>query len=289
MFTLSDLLQNYPDIDIPRFQQVISSKKEFNELASPIYDPTPKKGQLYNHQKLFLRYMRVYNEILITDATGTGKALSMISITEYLKHQNLLSLGYDTKYDVINGHFKRAIVLLQGEALRKEFLKQLVCKASDDYTVAKIRLLYPDSTMKIKKLIKKEVEKWYHFFTYQEFAKIIKKLDVDQIKQNYNHSIIVIDEAHNLLVEDQLDTKLKSDKTWNKEDTYNNLMTFFLNVEYSKKLIVTATPMLNEVKEFATLFNLLLPLDQQFKSKEEAFYENISVDTLNETIQGRVT
>ncbi len=287
MFTLSDLLKEYPPLTINRFQQVISSKKEFNELASPLFEATPQPGQLYNHQKLFLRYMRAYNEILVTDATGTGKAISIASITEYLKHQHFLMA--DQPYDILNGHFKQAIILLQGEALRKEFLKQLINKASDDYTEEKVKEMYPDSTMDIKKLIKKQVGLWYKFYTYQEFAKMVKKLEVDELKRNYNHSIIVIDEAHNLLVEDTTDIKLKPDKAWTKEDTYQNLMRFFLNVEHSKKIIVTATPMLNEVREFATLFNLLLPENEQFKSQDEAFYESITVEKLNETIRGRVT
>lgn len=287
MFTLSDLLVEYPSIDSVNLQTKISAKKEFNELASPLYEVTPIRGQLYNHQQLFLRYMRVYNEMFITDATGTGKAISMASITEYLKHQHLLSLGFDTQYDIINGHFKRAIVLIPGLALKKEFLKQLVCKASDDYTVSKIKLLYPDSTMKVKKLIKKAVEQWYQFHTYGMFTKMLKKLEPDQIKQNYNHSIIVIDEAHNLLMDDNIDAKLKADKNWDKNDIYKQLKLFFETIEYSKKILVTATPMLNTVEEVGTLFNLILPVHKQFN--KDVNYERITVEELNAHIAGRVT
>lgn len=80
-WTLNDLLVQYPSIKENNFQTLISAKKEFNELTSGINEPKPAKGEPYEHQLLFKRYMSHYNDMLILDQAGTGKTCELTFFT----------------------------------------------------------------------------------------------------------------------------------------------------------------------------------------------------------------
>lgn len=297
---LTDFLPEYPSIDTENLQTLISAKKEFIETASSINEPKPQLGELYKHQQFVLRYLRNYNEVLLADQPGTGKTCSELSITEYAKEEFLKSLKYDTPYDIKNAHYKKTIVLVKGKSLTQEVKKQLVCKCTKDkYDFSKLITNKDLEKVSPRKLIKKEIEKWYVFYTYETFAKHLYKKygdDYEAMRVDYNHSIVIVDEAHNLFIEEETDTKIKSDNKWNKDRTYQILDWFFHHLQYSKKILATATPMLNIMSEFGKLMNLILPEDLQmpvrkdFDSNEalEKVYQKMSLEELNRYIRGRV-
>ena len=296
---LSDFLATYPSVETEQFQTLISAKKEFNELSSTLNEPTPLKGDPYKHQLLFLRYMREYNDILIADSAGSGKSCEIDGLTEYLYTQHLRSNMDDVNYDVKNAHFKRTIILVKGKSLINEFKYQLACKCTKyryekDY-ILKGRPL----TIKLKKLIIKEIEKWYIFYTYETFAKHIKKKyknNIEAMRIDYNHSIVVVDEAHNLFIDEDIDKSNKDDKTWNKEKTYDYLYYFFHGIQHSKKLLATATPMLNNISEIGKLMNLILPDDLQLptstkknQAEVDKIYQNMTLEEIEPYFRGRIT
>jgi len=297
---LTDFLPKYPSIDTENLQTLISAKKEFIDTASTINEPKPELGELYKHQQFVLKWLKNYNEVLLADQPGTGKTCSELSITEYAKDEFLKSLKYDTPYDIKNSHYKKTIVLVKGKSLTDEVKNQLVCKCTKDKY--NFRNLITDKDLeKInpKKIIKKEIEKWYVFYTYETFAKHLYKKygdDYEAMRVDYNHSIIIVDEAHNLFIEEDTDKKIKDDNKWNKETTYQILLWFFHYVEYCKKILTTATPMLNIISEFGKLMNLILPDDLQMPTKKdydsneslEKVYRKMSLEQLNHYIHGRV-
>lgn len=297
---LTDFLPEYPSILQENFQSLISAKKEFIETASTVNEPIPEKGKLYKHQLFTQRYLQNYDKVLLADQAGTGKACSMVGVTNYLYEEHLKSLQYDTPYDSKNSHYKQTIVLLKGTSLIKEFKNQLACKCTKDIYDAMLILKNQGKSsenVKLYKIVNKEINKWYKFYTYETFAKYIyNKYDdnVDAMRIDFNHSIIVIDEAHNLFIEEDTDKKIKTDNKWNKDRTYQILFWFLQNVQYSKQLLATATPMLNMMSEFGKLINLILekqmPTLKDFKTEEalEKYYKKISVEELNSYIQGYV-
>ena len=299
-WTLADFLATYPSIQTKGFQTLISAKKEFNQLASSINEPTPKKGDRYNHQELFLRYMREYNDIFIADSAGSGKSCEIDGLTEYLLSQHLLGDMEDVPYDVKNAHYKRTIVLVKGPSLINEFKYQLACKCTKQrYDKAHILQGTP-LTIQAKKLISKEIAKWYKFYTYETFAKHIKEKygtkNIEAMRIDYNHSNIVVDEAHNLFIDEDVDKTNQEDRRWNKEKTYKYLFHFFHYIKYCKKILATATPMLNSISEIGKLMNLILPDDLQLPTSDkknqlelETIYQNMTLEEIEPYFRGRIT
>lgn len=287
---LSDFLIPYPSLDTPGFQTLISAKKEFNELASDINEKRPAPGEPYKHQLFFRRYMSIYNDILVMDETGTGKTCELVGLTEYTLDQHLKLNG-----DLNVSHIKKTIVLVKSESLIKEFKKQLVCVCTSS------RYQLYDKNISQKKLIKKKLEEWYEFYTYEIFAKKIKsqyEQHLDKLNIDYDHSIIICDEAHNLFVdEDGTEHQDKKKDSWNKEKTYHYLWLFYHQVQYSKRILSSATPMLNGIEEFGKLLNLILPTNQQLpvstsikdKKQVEDYYKNVTLEELEPYLRGRIT
>jgi len=69
---LEDLVYTYPEYDVKHFQTLISAKEEFKEVAATVKEPTPKRGELFRHQKFIKRLMIQYDEQLIMWSTGLG-------------------------------------------------------------------------------------------------------------------------------------------------------------------------------------------------------------------------
>src|SRR5680860_1757663 len=82
---LADLVYSYPDVQTPGFQTLITAKKEFSELASDVTEPIPLRGEYFKHQLLIHRYMLMYDRILITHRTGTGKTCAAVGVSEMFK------------------------------------------------------------------------------------------------------------------------------------------------------------------------------------------------------------
>lgn len=301
---LQDFLIEYPPIESENFQTLISAKKEFNELASDFNEPKPEKGDPYNHQLFFKRYMSNYDEMLIMDEPGTGKTCEMTFLTEYVLDQHL-KLKSNNINNINVSHIKKTVVLVKSKNLIKEYRNQIIhaCTKSRydiDYIM---KMQDKNVTTNPNKLIKLELEKWYEFHTYETFAKYIKqKYDNNPILLNndYNHSIVICDEAHNLFVDEEepdRDNEPIEKSGWNKEKTYNYLWYFYHNINYCKKIIATATPMLNSVDEMGKIMNLILPLNLQmptaenlkYKKNIEELYINMKLTEINNFFKGRIT
>src|SRR5260221_1686551 len=85
---------------------------------------------------------------------------------------------------------------------------------------------------------------------------MMMKKDVESVKREYDHCIIIIDEGHNL-------KKRHTKTTDNEEKIYDMMHEFVHTVNYDRFIILTATPIKDKSHEIASLMNLLLPLDNQ--------------------------
>ena len=90
---LDDLVYSYPSVDDPDFQDLISKKWEFAELASSVTEQTPERGTLYKHQELVKRFMLFYDRLLVNHRTGTGKSCAAFGVSEELKHGIISSIA----------------------------------------------------------------------------------------------------------------------------------------------------------------------------------------------------
>ena len=265
---IHDFIENYSDQNYEDIQWDIASRKEFNELTLEKKESVPEKGKFFNHQNIFLRYIKQYDRIFNIHETGTGKTGTIINAVEYFRKN-------DSK-------IKKVFVLQPGPNTVDDFKNQIVKLSSFDYSNIK------DSTSEIgkKNLLTREINKNYEITTYQKFYK--DAIYEGEIEKYFSDSIFFLDEAHKLR-----NLKDKTGGEMGNEQLVKIYNYIWKVVHYAKRIkvvISTATPMLNKVKDLIPLLNLLLPSDFQFPMiKEDVFYENLTIEQVEPYFRGKFT
>ena len=267
----------YPDRDDPNFGSILYKKREFQVFKYPErllltdYDKIkkyrdksclPSEFQLQPHQSFLSNFINLntpYNGVLIFHGTGTGKTCAAITIAENFKEQ-------------VIKHGTKIIILASGPTVKQNFTEQLLgsCTAGEYFDNDKI-VYNPQLLKKMKKNAAILTTKYYKMMSYKTF---LKKVLGEKIKNKYNkyvksskgkykrnissnpitylnNTIIIVDEAHNLI--DNNEGKSLQKIIRNKNSV--NL----------KLVLMTATPMKNVASGIVYLVNLLRPLNDQMK------------------------
>lgn len=259
---LTDLIESYMAPTTPGFQTMITAKKEFSEAASYVGEKRPKgKGfQPFKHQKFTHRYLRAYDDLLILSETGTGKSCEVLYFAEYTRRELEKAKTNPLNADEKAAHFKRVIIFVKGQSQESEFMNQLACKCSDGHYAEVEGVKKAKTETAQKTALHNEIKKdGYTVTTYATFANRLNERytseDDDKIAEDYSDTIFWIDEAHNLLINP--DTGKKRPK----QETYDSIWRVLHLAKRSKRILSTATPMINDVNEVGSLLNLILPLD----------------------------
>lgn len=235
------LFNLYPD---ETFRDIIVSKKEFSDLKLPTVEHLPEKpGEYFNHQKVIMRFLATntpYDEILLSHEMGTGKTCTAVACIENIRYEQ--------------DSFKGALIFARGDGLLKNFVNELLYKCTDGRYIPENL----DSLTEMQKVrrIGKVVNSYYMLSTFEKFAKHLEELTDDKIRQDYSNNIIVIDEVHNI--------RLKEDKTEEQLNVYNQFHRFLHLIENRKIILMSGTPIKDQLSEIAHVMNLILPLDKQF-------------------------
>ena len=253
---ITEFLPKYPNINNKpeeifnpyddNFYENIYRKKEFydNKLEA-IEDFPSQTGQLMKHQKIITNFFSahtIYNELLLFHSMGTGKSCSTVGAIENIKEV---------------GGFSGALYLAKGEALINNFMNELIFNCTDGRYIPEDY----DSLTTMEKLRrkKKAISDFYRFGTFETFAKKIGNTPEKLLKEKFNNFVIVIDEVHNL--------RMKS-KTVGL-NIYREFHKFLHLVSNCKILVLSGTPMFDQVNEISSVMNLLLPLDKQLITGED--------------------
>lgn len=262
---LADFMESYPSWMSPKFQILLGQEKEFNELASPISEPKPKKGQYFKHQRFTHRFLRNFGNLLIMSQTGTGKTCEALGFPESIINElEKLKEGF-SNVDMKITRYRRYLILVKGKSQVAELTNQLICACSDGKYVTDL-VLDSDSEKTQKKRLKAELKKYgYEIANYIKFARKIARYPETesgnaQLAADYSNTIIMIDEAHNLSLEPG--TKYKE-----KMDTYHHIHRLTHASPSNKTIVLTATPMINDPREVISLMNLILPLNGELPPK----------------------
>lgn len=295
-FKLEDFFPLYPESlsnnSKTRFEigslDVINTLKEFTDNRLDAIEILPTKpGEATKHQIVIRRLLSGYTQfdaLLLVHEMGTGKTCSAIQAIE----QNLIESN--------NGLFLRAVqttdfslqtwakpqgkaedfsfnkncnnnygpgldgavVLTRGKTLMNNFMDELVNRCSTNYSSG--------NRNEISKTSKKLFSKFYSFYTFEIFAKTVKKMRSSEIVKKFDNKIIVIDEAHNLRLSD---VKVNDEKI----DVYGEVHRFIHLLTNKKVLLLTGTPMKDGPQEIASLMNLILPLTQQMPTNKNFLKE----------------
>lgn len=301
---LEDLVYSYPRQNKEGFQTIISSKEEFRETASATTESVPRRGELFKHQKYLLRLMRQYDNQLVIWRTGTGKSCGVIAVSEYYKA--VASALEDFKEQMGEAiPYTHTYVLVKGPPLIDEFKFQLICKCTDGEYITD--LVKNSTTSKQRKNnITRAIGKFYSVMTYGMFARDLVKLTDDQVKQIYEHSIFIVDEVHNLKLDEGgktiIDPKTgnviavkKKPKEGGKKHEeylqqrliYDQLWRAFHLLTARKVMLLSATPMINDSSEIGPILNLLLGRDRQLPLN--VLYDQITLQQFEPYIRGLVS
>lgn len=245
---MEEFIPIYPSADDKDIQRIVTSKREFNELApdsdDKIIDGTRR---LLNSQRLFQRLMTITDRMLNMFQTGTGKTCAFIAFAEQYKN---------------TGAYRGVIILERSNTLINEVKKQILnnCTPAGEYSVEDAFDDMETTERMRKKRRNDSLKSWYTFNTYETFANHLEELTDDQIAQKYRKYIFIFDEAHNIIP--------NKDKV-NSSKQYKEFKRLCHNVPQSKICFVTATPMINGSIESIHLMNLLLPSDNQIPLKSD--------------------
>jgi len=250
-----NFLPNYPDYNDSFFQQKLFNKKEFFDYKLHKKVEEIKEGEALYSQLIVSRLMSqftLYDELLLYHAVGSGKTGVAFGITENLYN---------------SGKFFRAYIFAKGEDLLRQQKRQLVYMYSKRYKdkVNKEEIKQENEERVLNRL----VSDFYAFRTIETFAKEIENAPDEYIMKEYSNCIFVIDEIHNIVEQSEEETKF-----------YKQFFRLFHLVQNRKILLMSGTPMRNEVQEIAELMNLILPLDSQMLIKEEFVQRYISNENL---------
>lgn len=256
---LEDMLGSYPSEYTPNFQTLISAKKEFIDSKSIKGEKVGDNGKLYmNHQIYYHRYFREYPGLLICDEAGTGKTCTVTGFTEYCI-QEMEKSKKKEKADEKVAHFKRVIILVKGKTQKTEIKSQLLCKCSNSKYMSELVLSSKNEFSQKRNITNELTRAGYKIMTYGAFANLVKSYSNDDVgnralNNDYSDTILWVDEGHNISLDINSINIYKS-----KQATYNEIWRFCHVVERIKKFITTATPMINDQSELASLLNIILP------------------------------
>lgn len=314
----------YPEIADPDFFQKLYNKKEFGDYVYPkinvnnkTLDDMYKERCLLNDfvlskNQIFLKHFfspfTPYNSLLLFHGVGVGKTCTAISIVE----QYIASSLEDKK---------RKVIVLCPPNLIENFKKQLfsvnkIQKRNNVYDYDNIpqctgnkylRMLNDPQNMKhedIQKQVNKIIKSNYKFYGFIEFANMVRHMEpknlgtgggnekskqmlesvyIERIKKHFSNTVIVIDEVHNVRTLDEKDSKMVPPY----------LMKVLTHAENVKLLLLSATPMFNDVTEITWLVNLLLANDKQPPLADDDVFNRpngkVNFDLLRKSLKGRVS
>jgi hypothetical protein len=294
---LEDLVYTYPDISDPYLQTTLSGKKEFFELYTDKKEKLPKNGGLLKHQQIVRRFMLFYNELLVMHRTGTGKTQSGLGSADQFVDLHIHEmLHYIINYiEPKRTHIKKIIIILKNKKLEQEFKKQLVCGfMNNKYQTIEFKTALTHESA--ERAADKFLSKYFEFKTHRQFGKKLSTMNTSSLKQ-YSDTLIIIDEAHNIAPDnnlvslDDIETlKTKKDiSRLNKilKTPYWGYHRLFHTIERSKKMLMTATPMIDIPTQISSLMNLILPLDNQMDVKLN--YYKVKPEKLRSYFKGRIS
>ena len=264
----------FPEYYDKNFNNIISNKVEFNTVLSNNGQTCDDKFSLTPHQiflKQFMSNKTPYNGLLLFHGTGTGKTCTGISIAENFK-------------EVLNKD-KKIIVLLPG-SIKSGWINTILNNNLDSNqctgNIYKDMMDDPTNSKEVKKIVYRN----YEFSGYLSFANAIKRIISKKngkkiINNIFSNRVIIIDEVQRIRGDD------------NDKLIIEILEVIIKNSTNLKLILLSATPMYNQVDEIITLFNLLLLNDNRslISSKifDDGFLTKSGKDIFIKKIRGYVS
>ena len=133
--------------------------------------------------------------------------------------------------------------------------------------------LSPDSKVSLQDQIQQMITRKYKSIHYNapNLSTIIQNLEIGKSKNPFDHSVVIIDEAHNLV--SRIVGKLRHKKL--QTSVYYKLYHMLMGAENCRIVMLSGTPIINSPHEMAVMFNMIrgyintwtLPLEKRTNEK----------------------
>lgn len=223
-------LPDYPFIEEQDFFRSIVAKKEFWEKTD-----TP---DFFQHQVNIARYLTqwtLYDSLFLYHEMGTGKSGVTVALTELCRRDS---------------EFKKVLYITHNQTQIDNYKNEIMKFSS------RLRTLYEQDTKELVDAEKKQ-RRWnsilhqdgYEFMTMGTVHNQFHERTDDWLKQRFENSIIIIDEAHHLVQTNQdQDTK-----------AFESLLRLVRLLDIKKLLVMSGTPIRDQPDEIIPLLQLVLP------------------------------
>lgn len=275
-----------PDI-VKASSYYLNNRTEFIQKINDLYRKYKQEGtsndqfDLLPHQKVvrdYLDIMTPYRGLLVYHNLGTGKSCTSIAVTEGMKNDKRIvimvpaSLKRNYEYelqkcgDLIyrdNQHWE--FVSTEGRPERIPVLAKALSMTTKEVETnkgawmvnvnqpANFKNLSPTDQMKVKEQIHHMIHQKYTFLHYNANNLGTKINEMKKISKNpFDHTTIVIDEAHNFV--SNIVGNIKKKKN---ESIYTTLYNLLMDATNLKVVMLSGTPIINYPQEIAVLFNIL--------------------------------
>jgi len=238
-------------------QEEVSNKKEFTD-----YSDTTEIITLFFHQTTTGRYLKDQDEMVIISQPGTGKSCTVFNFIQFILEEMV------KEKSLFLEKYPKAYIAVKNDFVKREVQKQLVCVCQKGKYETNSVMNANDRSKQLA-AISLSISKYMRIETYEKLlSKIHIDINTDPVKviKRYSDSIFWIDEAHGLLSDDI--NKLGG-------QIYKNYWTILHLALRRKIILTTASPAINSLKEFALLYNLVLPINDPEQLKNLLEKRNI--------------
>ncbi len=235
----------YPSIYSENFEDKIFRKKEFHDLRLTLDAEISKTMKYQEFIRRFLSSKTPYNSLFLFHKMGTGKTRTSIRLIEELQQ---------------SGQYKNYIILTPNTLLSVNYRNEILLASPGKYNDNEKEGLSP---AQIKRRTFSNINKIYQLDTFVSFYKRIRHLSDDKIIKLYSNCVVIIDEVHNLITDNQYQLDNTDIYGRIKNKVYREIFRFLHVIENSKVLIMSGTPLRDKPYQIADVLNLINPLDNQ--------------------------
>ena len=265
---ISYFLPEYPNIVNKDFYSDIYVKKEFNELKLDEFE----NKHIDKNGNSFYNHQKMISRFLSSNTNYN----ELLIFHEMGSGKSCVSVNVIEQIKTEN-KYKGALYLNKGTSSINNFKKEIIYKCTNG------KYLEDD---------KKKLKEFYHFNTFEKFSKLYEK-NPTYTSKKYNNFVIIIDEVHNLRIQGNI---------------YSNISNFLHNIKGCKILLLSGTPMKDDISEISSIMNLILPkneslsesidfINEYFKKNDEdddnlniyLFKDDDKINKFKEKIKGRIS
>jgi len=233
-----DYLFKYPTINEYYSSNVGKAEFDISMLNSEIFDDT-RLTLTQQFMKRFISKSTMNNRMLLFHGLGSGKTCMALLIAEQFRVRSLNLPTFPNKTLIITPN--SILSKNYKEELMKDLCGPLESQLNLDEYVS------DDDKNKHVNEVNRFITKRYAFVNHGQLSNELHSLNEDQVRDSYSNRIIVIDEVHELSTLNNAEA----------QKTCNNILKMLTYALHIKVLLLTGTPMKNEIKDVSYIFQLL--------------------------------